>query len=74
MPCTKYEDFDKENSNYKFLSEAIENGTIVLSESECVAYINAAPLRIGFGLGMQAYLRAQGYESFIGFDHFPQGE
>ena len=74
MACTKFADFDQENPNYKFLIDALEDGTIVLYEDKCVALINAAPLRIKFGAGMNAYLATQGYRSFVAFAYFPKGE
>ena len=74
MPCTKLANFDKENPNYKFLIEGIEDGMIVLHEDKCVALINAAPVRVKFGLGMDAYLRTQGYTSFVAYGHFPQSD
>jgi hypothetical protein len=74
MNCKKLEDFDKENPNYQFLADAIEDSTIRLLENECVALINAAPLRLKFGMGMEAYLKTQGYTSFVAYAYFPQGE
>ena len=74
MPCTKYEDLDKENPNYKFLDGAIKDGTIVLDEERCLALINAAPLRIKFGAGMSAYLETLGYQAYVAYAYFPHGE
>jgi hypothetical protein len=74
MACTNLEDFDKENPNYPFLADALEDGTVRLLENECVALINAAPLRLKFGTGMEAYLKTHGYTSFVAYAYFPQGE
>jgi hypothetical protein len=74
MPCTKLESFDKQNPNYKFLEDAIKDGTVTLDEDKCIAYINAAPLNLHFGWGMKAYLETQGYTGYVAFAHFPFGD
>ena len=73
MACTKFDDFDKENPNYQFLTDAIEDGRVTLIEDKCVALINAAPLDLKFGWGMEAYLKTQGYSAFVAWAYFPQG-
>jgi hypothetical protein len=65
VACKKLEEFDKENPNYKILVEAIEDGTIKLIESECLALIMPPPLHLKFGYGMKAYLGTQEYAAYI---------
>jgi len=65
MTCTKLEEFDKENPNYQFLADGINDGKIKLLEDECKALIYAPPLDVKFAWGMKAYLETQGYEVYI---------
>jgi hypothetical protein len=74
MSCTKFEDFDKENPNYQFLADAIEDKRVTLLEDRCLALINAAPLDLRFGFGMKAYLESQGYTAYVAWAYFPAGE
>jgi hypothetical protein len=74
MACTKFKDFDKDNPNYQFLADAIEDGRVTLLEDKCVVLINAAPLALKFGFGMKAYLESQGYTGFVAWAYFPTGE
>ena len=65
MACTTFADFDKENPNYRFLVEGVNDGKVKLIEDECKALITAPPLDIKFALGMKAYLETMGYEVYI---------
>lgn len=72
MGCTKLEDFDKENPNYRLLAESMDAEKVKLLEDECKALIYAPPLDVKFALGMQAYLQTQGYDAHIaGFPESP---
>jgi hypothetical protein len=73
MDCKSLEEFDKENPNYQFLVEALQNGSIKLLEDECAALIvPPGPLHLKFGLGMKAYLDSQGYATYIAW--LPENE
>jgi hypothetical protein len=61
MACKKLEEFDKENPNYKFLMDGINNGSVQLDEDNCTAIISASHEQAKFYLGMRAYLETQGY-------------
>ena len=61
MACKRLEEFDKENPNYKFLMDGINNGSVQLDEDNCTAIISASLEQAKFYLGMRAYLEAQGY-------------
>lgn len=65
MACTKFEDLDKENPNYHFLVDGMNDGKVKLLEDECKALISAPPLDLKFPLGIQAYLETLGYEVHI---------
>ena len=65
MACIKLEDLDKENPNYQFLKDGLDNGKIQIDETNCTANIKAAELEIKFSGGMKAYLITQGYSVTI---------
>jgi hypothetical protein len=62
MACIKFADFDKENPNYQFLADGMNDGNVKLLEDECKALISAPSLDMKFALGVKAYLEMQGYE------------
>lgn len=61
MTCKKFDEFDKENPNYPVLMDAINDGSIQLDQNNCTAFISATWEKTKFYLGMQAYLKTQGY-------------
>lgn len=65
MVCKKLEDLDKENPNYQFLIDGINDERIQINEINCSANIIAGELEVKFPMGMKEYLVTQGYEVTI---------
>jgi hypothetical protein len=74
MACTRFADLDKENPNYQFLADAMEDGRISLDEDRCLATIIGIDLEAKFILGMTAYLKSQGYTVVPVTASFPEGD
>jgi predicted CoA-binding protein len=62
MACTKLEDFDKDNPNYQFLVDGIENGMVKLGADKCMAWVITTAEELKFGSDIKAYLESQGYK------------
>jgi hypothetical protein len=64
----KLEEFDKENPNYEFLTDAIKAGKVTIDEDNHSASIFAKEMELKFQLGMKAYLEANGFDVLVIFE------